>query len=90
PPRGGGAPPPMQLLHAMPAPVLGDALTGLLALARETLSSEPAFAAGMDLTVQALDNADFVRAMPSLRAAFAWLPPQERGRLADQVLALHD
>jgi len=62
----------------------------MLALARETLSSEPAFAAGMDRTVQALDNADFVRAMPSLRAAFAWLPPQERGRLADQVLTLHD
>ena len=80
----------MQLLHSLPAPVLGDALTGLLALAREVLASEPAFVAGMDRTVQALDNADFVRAMPSLRAAFAWLPPQERGLLADQVLALHD
>ncbi|MDM0004426.1 DUF5682 family protein [Variovorax sp. J22G73] len=79
----------MQLLHSLPAPVLGDALTGLLALARETLAAEPAFIAGMDRTVQALDNADFVRAMPSLRAAFAWLPPQERGLLADQVLALH-
>lgn len=80
----------MQLLHSLPAPVLGDALIGLLALARETLASEPAFVAGMDRTVQALDNADFVRAMPSLRAAFAWLPPQERGLLADQVLTLHD
>jgi len=80
----------MQLLHSLPAPVLGDALTGLLALAREQLASEPAFVAGMDRTVQALDNADFVRAMPSLRAAFAWLPPQERGLLADQVLSLHD
>jgi hypothetical protein len=80
----------MQLLHSLPAPVLGDALTGLLALAREVLASEPAFIAGMDRTVQALDNADFVRAMPSLRAAFSWLPPQERGLLADQVLALHD
>ncbi|MDH6170024.1 hypothetical protein M2282_005194 [Variovorax boronicumulans] len=80
----------MRLLHSLPAPVLGDALTGLLALARETLASEPAFIAGMDRTVQALDNADFVRAMPSLRGAFAWLPPQERGLLADQVLALHD
>lgn len=80
----------MALLGAMPAPALGDALTGLLALARETLSSEPAFAAGMDRVVQALDNADFVRALPSLRAAFAWLPPQERGALADQVLVLHD
>ncbi|WP_311222164.1 MULTISPECIES: DUF5682 family protein [unclassified Acidovorax] len=79
----------MALLGAMPAPVLGDALTGLLALARETLSSEPAFAAGMDRRVQALDNADFVQALPSLRAAFAWLPPQERGALADQVLGLH-
>ena len=80
----------MALLDAMPAPVLGDALTGLLALARETLSSEPAFATGMDRMVQALDNADFVQALPSLRAAFAWLPPQERGALADQVLGLHD
>ncbi|MFM9922016.1 DUF5682 family protein [Variovorax sp. H27-G14] len=80
----------MQLLHALPAPVLGDALSGLLALAREVLACEPAFVAGMDRTVQALDNADFVRAMPSLRAAFAWLPPQERGLLADQVLTLHD
>ncbi|CAA2102465.1 DUF5682 family protein [Variovorax paradoxus] len=80
----------MQLLHSLPAPVLGDALTGLLALAREVLASEPAFIAGMDRTVQALDNADFVRAMPSLRGAFSWLPPQERGLLADQVLALHD
>jgi hypothetical protein len=80
----------MALLHSLPAPVLGDALTGLLALAREVLASEPAFVAGMDRTVQALDNADFVRAMPSLRAAFAWLPPRERGLLADQVLTLHD
>lgn len=79
----------LKLLQSMPAPVLGDALTGLLALARESLSSEPAFAAGMDRLVQALDNADFVQALPSLRAAFAWLPPQERGALADQVLAVH-
>jgi hypothetical protein len=86
----GGMQDALQLLQSLPAPVLGDALTGLLALAREALASEPAFAAGMDRTVQALDNADFVQAMPSLRAAFAWLPPQERGRLADQVLALHD
>ncbi|MFV0681505.1 DUF5682 family protein [Ottowia sp.] len=80
----------MHLLGTLPAPVLGDALTGLLALAREALSSEPAFATGMDHMVQALDHADFVQALPSLRAAFAWLPAQERGALADQVLALHD
>lgn len=87
---GAGVEDAMALLGAMPAPALGDALTGLLALARETLSSEPAFAAGLDRMVQALDNADFVQALPSLRAAFAWLPPQERGALAEQVLVLHD
>jgi len=80
----------LQLLQSMPAATLGDALTGLLALAREALSAEPAFAAGMDRMVQALDNAEFVLALPALRAAFAWLPPQERGDLAGQVLALHD
>ncbi|KVQ90112.1 hypothetical protein WK09_14180 [Burkholderia ubonensis] len=79
----------MALLRAMPVAALGDALGGLLALARETLASAPAFVAGMDATVRALDDTDFVLALPGLRGAFAWLPPQERGRLADQVLALH-
>lgn len=77
------------LLQTMGADALGDALCGLLALARERLLSEPAFAAGVDRIVRALDNADFVRAMPALRGAFAWLPSQERAALADQVLALH-
>lgn len=80
----------LALLQALPAPVLGDALGGLLALARDTLSSEPAFVSGMDAMVRALDDADFVQALPSLRGAFAWLPPRERGQLAEQVLALHD
>ncbi|CAG9263507.1 hypothetical protein BCEP4_2980003 [Burkholderia cepacia] len=62
----------------------------MLALARETLASAPAFVAGMDATIRALDDADFVLALPGLRSAFAWLPPRERGQLADQVLALHD
>lgn len=77
------------LLQTMTPDALGDALCGLLALAREALLSEPAFAAGVDRMVCALDSADFVRAMPSLRGAFAWLPPQERAALADQVLTLH-
>jgi hypothetical protein len=80
----------LRLLQTLSAPVLGDALSGLLALARETLLSETGFAAGMDATLQALDNADFVGALPSLRGAFAWLPPQERGNLAEQILVLHD
>ncbi|SFD45690.1 DUF5682 family protein [Paracidovorax konjaci] len=79
----------MDLLGAMTASTLGDALAGLLALAREALATEPAFAAGMDRRVRALDDEAFVQALPALRAAFAWLPPRERGDLADQVLALH-
>lgn len=79
----------MDLLGAMTAATLGDALAGLLALAREVLATEPAFAAAMDRRVRALDDDTFVQALPALRAAFAWLPPRERGDLAGQVLALH-
>jgi len=48
-----------------------------------------AFIECLDQMMQALDNTDFVHALPAMRAAFAWLPPQERGALADQILALH-
>lgn len=86
---GSGVPEAMDLLGAMTAATLGDALAGLLALAREVLATEPAFAAAMDRRVRALDDDTFVQALPALRAAFAWLPPRERGDLAGQVLALH-
>lgn len=79
----------LALLGAMTASTLGDALAGLLALARETLATQPAFATGMDRRIRALDDAEFILALPALRAAFAWLPPRERGDLAGQVLALH-
>ncbi|WP_034386250.1 DUF5682 family protein [Comamonas composti] len=79
----------MALLQQLPPATLGDALAGLLALAREALASEPGFAAGLDGLVRALDGADFALALPALRAAFAWLPPRERAALAEQVLQLH-
>src|SRR5690606_22008150 len=69
---------------------VGDALSGLLALAREVLVARPAFVAGLDRLVQALDDADFVLALPALRGAFAWLPARERGELARSLLHLHD
>ncbi|GHU08568.1 hypothetical protein AGMMS50225_07460 [Betaproteobacteria bacterium] len=80
----------LSLLGAMPVGSLGDALSGLLALARELLLADTDFAAGLDTMVRALDNADFVTALPSMREAFAWLPSRERGALAEQVLSLHD
>jgi hypothetical protein len=80
----------LALLGSLAPDALGDALSGLLALAREQIAQEPAFVDGMDALVAALDDDDFLRALPALRGAFAWLPPRERGRLATLVLRLHD
>jgi len=79
----------LQLLQRLPPFHLGDALVGLLALGREALATDSAFIVGMDQLVQTLDNADFVQALPAMRQAFAWLPPQERGTLAEQIVGLH-
>ena len=79
----------LALLRSLPAEALGDALAGLLALAREQLAQEAGFIAGLDALVTAFDDDDFLRALPALRGAFAWLPPRERGRLAAAVLRLH-
>ncbi|WP_157313937.1 DUF5682 family protein [Chitinibacter sp. GC72] len=76
------------LLSALPAAALGDALQGLLALARHELIHVPAFIATLRQLVSALDEADFIQALPALRAAFAWLPSFERGELAQQILHL--
>lgn len=78
------------LLGGVSAASLGDAVAGLLALAREQLAEEPAFITGIDALVAALDDGDFLRALPALRGAFAWLPARERGRLASALLQLHD
>jgi hypothetical protein len=80
----------LQLLASLPPSRIGDALAGLVALARDALAHEPAFVTGLDGVVQALDDGDFVLALPAMRAAFAWLPARERGELAQQVLRVHD
>ena len=80
----------LALLAEMPPPQLGDTLTGMLALARDELVQEAHFVEGLDAMVTALDDADFVLALPAMRNAFGRLPPQERGSLADAVLLLHD
>lgn len=76
-------------LDSLSATQLGDALSGIVALAREVLPYEKAFIHGLDQTIRALDDADFVQALPALRAAFGWLPTRERGQLAEQVLQIH-
>ncbi|HFO3841194.1 TPA: DUF5682 family protein [Escherichia coli] len=64
----------------------GEALHGLLALARHQLACQPVFIAGFSSHLNQLSDADFINALPDLRAAMAWLPPRERGTLAHQVL----
>ncbi|MGE8215158.1 MAG: DUF5682 family protein [Stenotrophomonas maltophilia] len=79
----------MALLQGLAPAHVGDALAGLLALARDRLASEPAFTAALDGLIQALQAEDFILALPALRGAFAWLPARERGALATRMLALH-
>ena len=80
----------LRVLESLAPAQLGDAVSGLLALAREALLHDTQFVAGLDAQVQALDDHDFIIALPALRAAFGWLPTRERGNLAEQVLGLHD
>lgn len=78
------------LLASLPPALVGDALAGLLALARQHLYDDARFLTALDALVRTLDDADFVLALPAMRAAFTWLPTQERGALAGDVLKLHD
>ncbi len=78
------------LLATLPPMLVGDALAGLLALARQHLSEDTRFVGAFDALVRDLDDADFVKALPAMRGAFAWLPTHERGTLAAAVLALHN
>ena len=80
---------PLTVLASVAVNRLGDALAGLLALAREELLADDGFVAGIDALITGLPNDDFVGALPALRGAFAWLPPRERGIVADTVLGLH-
>lgn len=80
----------LQVLGGLAPAQLGDAVSGLLALARDALLHDTHFVAGLDARIQRFDDHDFVIALPALRAAFGWLPTRERGDLAAQVLALHD
>lgn len=81
---------PLELLSRCPVGRLGDALAGLMALAREELVTDSLFVAGLDRVVTELGEGEFVGALPALRGAFGWLPARERGGLAEQILSLHD
>jgi len=70
-------------LQARPE-TLGDWLYGLLSLARDQLDEllDP-----LDTTVAWMDSEQFLVALPSLRQAFAALPPREREAVAVDLMA---
>lgn len=80
----------IRLLQHIPLDNIGDALSGLIALARHQLTEHPDFITGLDALVSTMEDDAFIHALPAMRAAFAWLPPRERGDIASQVLKLHN
>jgi hypothetical protein len=68
---------------------LGDFLTGLFALAREELRDTQDVLDAVAGLVAAWADGEFLRALPSMRLAFAWFPPSEREQLAQQILQRH-
>jgi len=80
----------LALLGNLAPAQMGDALAGMVALAREVLVRNPSFLEGLDKVIRDMDEGDFIVALPAMRGALAWLPTQERGALAEAVLQLHD
>lgn len=76
------------LLQGLRPGELGDALAGMLALAREQLTGDMSFMAALNQVVADLDDHDFLLALPAMRGAFAWLPARERGALAEALLQI--
>ena len=56
---------------------LGDFLTGLFALARETVQRDPDLVSGVDDVLMGYERREFLAALPSLRLAFTYFT---RGR----------
>ncbi len=61
---------------------LGDFLTGVFALSRETVQRNPAMVQAIDHLLVAYSEADFMSALPALRLAFSYFTPREKHYLA--------
>lgn len=61
---------------------IGDFLTGLFALARETVQRHPDLLASIDRMVQAFDDHAFLLALPAMRLAFTFFTPREKSYIA--------
>lgn len=61
---------------------LGDYLTGLFSLARETAQRQPDLLLHLDGLLSGYDGDDFLYALPALRLAFSYFTPREKHYLA--------
>jgi hypothetical protein len=76
----------LAVMRAMPArDALGDFLFGLFSCARSLACESDAIVRAVNASIEHLGAADFLVALPALRAAFGWFPPRERAVLAGQV-----
>ena len=71
--------------QAVPTAMLGDFLSGLLALAREAFVDSPLIHS-IDARLSDMAQEEFFAALPALRHAFAFLPPRERLAVAEQLV----
>jgi hypothetical protein len=65
---------------------LGDFLTGLFHLARETTQRAPGLLLNIDKFLLAYEDNEFLEALPSLRLAFGYFTPREKHLLAKNLL----
>jgi hypothetical protein len=65
---------------------LGDFLTGLFYLARETTQRTPGLLLSIDKLLLAYEDNEFLEALPSLRLAFGYFTPREKHLMAKNLL----
>jgi Family of unknown function (DUF5682) len=65
---------------------LGDFLTGLFYLARETTQRTPGLLLSIDKLLLAYEDTEFLEALPSLRLAFGYFTPREKHLMAKNLL----
>ncbi|HEX6289511.1 MAG TPA: DUF5682 family protein [Herpetosiphonaceae bacterium] len=74
-------------LRACAAPDrLGDFLTGLFGLARETAQRHPDFVLSIDELLMSYDDAAYLQALPALRLAFTFFTPREKHYITRTLL----
>jgi hypothetical protein len=69
---------------------LGDFLTGLFHLARETTQRAPGLLLSIDNLLLAYEDNEFLEALPSLRLAFGYFTPREKHLMAKNLLQSAD